>query len=140
MYKKEEKENALKLYEEVKSVKKVIQQLGYPTREGLYKWLRDSKNPPDKTKAPRRRINNSPEHSLHPPPELKLETIRRCFERGEVVHRTILLARVSSVDLRMNFFMVVIGQITRSTTSFRLSMITSFGIAPTTKNPKNVIK
>ncbi|MBR6013767.1 MAG: hypothetical protein IK062_08315 [Selenomonadaceae bacterium] len=95
MYKKEEK--ALKLYEEVKSVKKVIQKLGYPTREGLYKWLRDSKNPP---------------------PELKLETIRRCFERGEVVHRTILLARVSSVDLRMNFFMVMIGQIISSTTSF----------------------
>ena len=86
MYKKEEKEKALKLYEEVKSVKKIIQKLGYPTREGLYKWLRDSKNPPDKTKAPRRRINNSPEHSLHPPPELKLETIRRCFERGEKVY------------------------------------------------------
>ena len=69
MYKKEEKEKALKLYEEVKSVKKIIQKLGYPTREGLYKWLRDSKNPPDKTKTPRRRINNSPEHPLHPPTE-----------------------------------------------------------------------
>ncbi|MBR6013830.1 MAG: hypothetical protein IK062_08635 [Selenomonadaceae bacterium] len=55
----------MKLYEEVKSVKKVIQKLGYPTREGLYKWLRDSKNPP---------------------PELKLETIRHCFECGEKVY------------------------------------------------------
>ena len=85
MYTKEEKDKAIKLYEEVKSVTKVIQKLGYPTREGFYKWLRDSKNPPNKVKASRKRINNSPEHPLHPPPELKLETISRCFERGENV-------------------------------------------------------
>ena len=85
MYTKEEKEKAIKLYEEVNSVTKVIQKLGCPTREGFYKWLRDSKNPPNKIKAPCKRINNSPEHPLHPPPELKLETIRRCFEHGENV-------------------------------------------------------
>ena len=85
MYTNEEKEKALKLYEEVRSVTKVIQKLGYPTREGFYKWLRESKNPSEKVKAPRRKINNSPDHPLHPPPELKLETIRRCFERGENV-------------------------------------------------------
>ncbi len=85
MYTKEEKQKALKLYEEVQSVTKVIQKLGYPTREGFYKWLSELKNPSEKVKAPRRRINNSPDHPLHPPPELKLETIRRLFERGENV-------------------------------------------------------
>jgi transposase InsO family protein/transposase-like protein len=84
-YTKEEKEKALKLYEEVGSVKKVIQKLGYPSREYFYQWLRDAKNPKPKIKAPRKRINNSPEHPLHPSPELKLETIQRCFERGENV-------------------------------------------------------
>lgn len=64
---------------------KVIQKLGYPTREGFYKWLRELKNPSEKVKAPRRRINNSLDHPLHPSPELKLETIRRCFECGENV-------------------------------------------------------
>ena len=85
MYTQEEREKALKLYEEVGSVTKVIQKLGYPTREGFYKWLREMKKPSKKEKAPRRRINNSPYHPLHPSPELKMETISRCFERGENV-------------------------------------------------------
>ena len=85
MYTNEEKEKALKLYEEVGSVTKVIQKLGYPTREGFYKWLREWKKASEKVKAPRKRINNSPEHPLHPSPELKLETIRRLFEYGENV-------------------------------------------------------
>ena len=53
--------------------------LGYPTREGFYKWLSELKNPSEKVKAPRRRINN---RTAPPPPELKLETIRRLFEHG----------------------------------------------------------
>ena len=85
MYTKEKKEKALKVYEEVRSVSKVIQKLGYPTREGFYKWLREWKNGSEKVKAARRRINNRPEHPLHPSPELKMETIRRCFELGENV-------------------------------------------------------
>lgn len=85
MYTNEEKEKVFKIYEEVGSVTKVIQKLGYPTREGFYKWLRELKNPSEKVKAPRKRINNSPEHLLHPSPELKLKIICRCFERGENV-------------------------------------------------------
>jgi hypothetical protein len=59
------------LYEEVGSVKKVIQKLGYPSREYFYQWLRDAKNPKPKIKAPRKRINNSPEHPLLSPSRKK---------------------------------------------------------------------
>ena len=41
MYTKEKKEKVLKLYEEVRSVSKIIQKLGYPTCEDFYKWLGD---------------------------------------------------------------------------------------------------
>ena len=85
MYTSEEKQKAIKLYEEVHVVTKVIQKLCYPTRDGFYKWLKELKNPSEKVKAPRRRINNSTAHPLHSPLELKLETIRRLFERGENV-------------------------------------------------------
>ncbi len=82
MYTSEEKQKAMKLYEEFHSVTKVIQKLCYPTRDGFYKWLKELKDPSEKVKAPRRRINNSTAHPLHSPPELKLETIRRLFEHG----------------------------------------------------------
>ena len=59
--------------------------LGYPTRQTFYQWLREKNNPVKKVKPPRKRINNSPEQPLHPSPELKLETLRRCFECGENV-------------------------------------------------------
>ena len=53
MHTNEEKEKALKLYEKVSSVTKVIQKLGYPTREDFYKWLRELRNPSGKVKATR---------------------------------------------------------------------------------------
>ena len=39
----------------------------------------------EKEKAVCKRNNNIPEQPLHPPAELKLETIRRCFEVEEKV-------------------------------------------------------
>ena len=42
-------------------------------------------NPLKKVKPPRRRINNSPDHPLHPSAELKLETLRHYFECGDNV-------------------------------------------------------
>lgn len=72
MYTNEEKEKALKLYEQIHSVTKIIQKLDYPTIESFYKWLREFKIPSEKEKAPRRRINNSSAHPLHPSPELFL--------------------------------------------------------------------
>lgn len=53
-------------------MKAVIQKLGYPTRQTFYQWLREKNNPVKKVKPPRKRINNSPDHPLHPSPELKL--------------------------------------------------------------------
>ena len=44
MFTPQEKENALKVYEEVKSVRAVIQRLGYPTRQTFYQWLREKNN------------------------------------------------------------------------------------------------
>jgi len=36
-------------------------------------------------KVPRKRFHNTPEHPRHPPIEVKLQTIHRCFELGESV-------------------------------------------------------
>ena len=85
MYSKEQREKALALYDKCQSVTKVIQVLGYPeSRKGLYLWLRQ-RNAATKKKAERRRINNSPDHPLHPSLETKLDILRRCFIEGENV-------------------------------------------------------
>ncbi|MEG6613925.1 helix-turn-helix domain-containing protein [Pseudoclostridium thermosuccinogenes] len=84
MYSKYQRKKALQLYDQCKSVSKVIQQLGYPTRKRLYDWIAERNSPPSR-KAPRQKYNNTPEHPRHPPLELKLEAIKRCFEMGENV-------------------------------------------------------
>ena len=82
MYSKEQREKALALYDKCHSVTKVIQLLGYPeSRQGLYLWLRQ-RNAAPKKKAERRRVNNSPDHPLHPSLETKLDILRRCFIEG----------------------------------------------------------
>ena len=85
MFTNQETENALKVYKELRSVTAVIHKLGYPTRETLYQWLLEKNNPLKKVKPPRIRINNSPDHPLHPSAELKLETLRHYFECGDNV-------------------------------------------------------
>ena len=85
MYSKEQQEKALKLYDECHSVTKVIQTLGYPeSRQGLYQWLK-RREQGQKEKAPRRKINNSPEHPLHPSVHTKIDILHRCFIEGENV-------------------------------------------------------
>lgn len=84
MYSKYQRKLALQLYDQSKSVSKVIQQLGYPTRKRLYDWIAERDSPPER-KTPRRKYNNTPDHPRHPSLQLKLETIRRCFELGENV-------------------------------------------------------
>lgn len=85
MYSKEQREKALALYDKCHSITKVIQILGYPeSRQGLYLWLRE-RNAPPKKKAERRRVNNSPDHPLHPSLKTKLDILHRCFIEGENV-------------------------------------------------------
>lgn len=84
MYSKYQRKIALQLYDQSKSVSKVIQQLGYPTRKRLYGWIAERDSPSER-KAPRKKYNNSPDHPRHPSLETKLKTIRRCFELGENV-------------------------------------------------------
>ena len=84
MFSKYQKHQALKLYDQSKSVTKVIQCLGYPTRQALYNWIAAS-NVVTKQKAPRKKWNNTSEHPMHPSVEIKMEAIRRCFEHGENV-------------------------------------------------------
>lgn len=84
MYSEYQRKKALQLYDQCKSVSKVIQQLGYPTRKRLYGWIAE-RDSPLCSKAPRRKFNNTPDHPIHPSLKLKLETIHRCFELGENV-------------------------------------------------------
>jgi len=84
MYSTYQRKKALQLYDQCKSVSKVIQELGYPTRKTMYCWIAERNTPPC-SKAPRRSVNNTPDHPMHPSTKLKLETIRRCFELGENV-------------------------------------------------------
>ena len=50
----------------------------------MYDWIAERNSPP-KSKLPRKRFNNTPDHTRHPPLQLKLETVHRCFELGESV-------------------------------------------------------
>lgn len=84
MYSKEQRETALQLYDECQSVTKVIQPLGYPSRQGMHKWLKE-RTKPLKEKANRKRYNNPKEHPLHPSAETKLAILERCFINGENV-------------------------------------------------------
>ena len=85
MYSEEQRKRALQLYDECHSVIRVIQSLSYPqTRQGMYNWIKQ-RGLPTKEKAGRKRINNSPDHLLHPSVETKLSILRRCFIEGENV-------------------------------------------------------
>ena len=59
---------------------------GYPARrQTLYNWINQ------KRKSPEDRSTfcgcNTPEHPRHPPAEIKLEALHRCFELGETVQK-----------------------------------------------------
>lgn len=82
MYSDEKKKIALNLLKKTKSVTKTIRILGYPTKVQLYAWVK-SQNELPKPRKQLARIGNPPEHPRNPPMELKLEAIKRCFEKGE---------------------------------------------------------
>ena len=83
MYSKEQRAKALRIYHQIGSVTDTVRQLGYPSREHLYRWIRNE----GKTKEKRKKLNlkNTTEHPRNPPAEFKLKVLRRCFENGESV-------------------------------------------------------
>ena len=83
MYSKEQRAKALRIYHQIGAVTDTVRQLGYPSREHLYTWIRNE----GKTKEKRKKLNlkNTTEHPRNPPAEFKLKVLRRCFENGESV-------------------------------------------------------
>lgn len=84
MYSEEQYFKALALYDECGSVTKTITELGYPSRrQTLYNWITRRKHrPPGRSTF---HGVNTPEHPRHPPLELKINALHRCFELGEDV-------------------------------------------------------
>ena len=82
MYSKEQKDIALHLYHQTKSVTETIRILGYPTRRNLYTWMKEEHLPP-KIRKDYPIVDNPPEHPRNPPIAIKLNAIHRCFELGE---------------------------------------------------------
>ena len=84
MYTQEQYEKTLSMYDECGSVTKTITLLRYPARrQTLYNWItRRNLLPAGHSTF---REFNTPEQPRHPPLELKLEVLPRCFELGEDV-------------------------------------------------------
>ena len=82
-FSEEEKNEVLQLYDETGSISKVIQKLGYPSRQNMYTWI---KNRNIERKRRESDYTNSPDHRRHPSLETKLEIIHRCFEEGEEIN------------------------------------------------------
>ena len=76
----QEKEAALKLYDELGSVGQVINKLGYPSRQNMYTWI---KNRDIEKKRNKYDCSDEPDHRRHPSLDSKLEILHRCFEIGE---------------------------------------------------------
>lgn len=80
-YTEQEKQYALALYDKTGSIAKVINTLGYPTRQNMYTWIKNRNI--GKKKRAYTDYSDKPEHRRHPSLELKLSIIHRCFEEGE---------------------------------------------------------
>ena len=70
------------MYDETVSISKVIQKLGYPSRQNMYTWIN---NRNIERKRRESDYTDSPDHRHHPSLETKLEIIHRCFEEGEEI-------------------------------------------------------
>ena len=83
MYSYEKRLCAIQMYQKSRSIGQTIRILGYPKRQTLYRWIKEQDQSP-KVKSTYRG-KNTPDHPRHPPVELKLEALHRCFELGEDV-------------------------------------------------------
>ena len=92
MYTKEQIETALNEFEHLGSVQAVINLLGYPSRNTLYRWYEDRlAGKPNYHGSLNKQYNvkekfiNTSEHPHHPDTNIKLDAIKRCFSYGEGV-------------------------------------------------------
>ncbi|MEG0191504.1 MAG: IS3 family transposase [Lachnospiraceae bacterium] len=81
-YTQQEKDSALKLYDETESIALVINKLGFPSRQNMYTWI---KNRNINRKRKQSDCSDLPEHRRHPSLEEKLEIIHCCFEKGNPI-------------------------------------------------------
>ncbi len=81
-YTTEQIQHALEIYEQYQSVGKVIQILGYPTRQTLYSWINQYQASIDTLeRRPYKQINQNCPADV----SVKLATLKRCFEEGESI-------------------------------------------------------
>ena len=84
MYSEEQYYKALEVYEETRSVTKTMHFFCYPARrQTLYNWINRKRILPENRST--FRGYNTADHPRHPPLELKLEVLHRCFEISEDV-------------------------------------------------------
>lgn len=81
-YTQQEKDVALKLYDETESIAAVINKLRYPSRQNMYTWIKNRKI---SIKRKQSDCSDLPEHRRHPSLELKLDIIHSCFEVGNPI-------------------------------------------------------
>lgn len=138
MYSKQQKEEALKLYKETKSVSETVRILGYPTRKNLYNWIYEEHNPPAIRKA-YPVVDNVPNHPRNPSLQVKLDALHRCYELGEnvkYVSQDIGYSRASIYQWRkrylkegtlglMNNKNIIPGQLVEGTSSIETEASTS---------------
>ena len=91
-FSEEEKNEALQLYDETGSISKVIQKLGYPSRQNMYTWIKNRNIERERRESD---CTDSPDHRRHPSLETKLEIIHRCFEEGEEINQYL-----KNIDIR----------------------------------------
>ena len=95
-FSEEEKNEALQLYDETGSISKVIQRLGYPSRQNMYTWIKNRNIERERRESD---CTDSPDHRRHPSLETKLEIIHRCFEEGEEINQYL-----KNIDIRGKAF------------------------------------
>ena len=95
-FSEEEKKKALQLYDETGSISKVIQKLGYPSRQNMYTWIKNRNIERERRESD---CTDSPDHRRHPSLETKLEIIHRCFEEGEEINQYL-----KNIDIRGKAF------------------------------------
>lgn len=92
MYTKEQQEKALAEFERLGSARATILLLGYPSSSTLYRWYEHEKagisnkhGTMEQASSEKTHFGNTKEHPRIPSAELKIDTLKRCFEGGEDV-------------------------------------------------------